>query len=130
MSETGLRLIVVGAGFAGLSAAGWLAGRGHEVTVLEARDRVGGRVESEVTKAGRIDTGGQFLCEDMPEIWRRLEAVGLQTTEACGDTPRVVLGSPRAGVAADEVIDPTPGLDELGARCGAEPDLANLPRKF
>ena len=46
--------------------------------------------------------------EDMPEIWRRLEAVGLQTTEACGDCPRVVLGSPVAGVAADEVIDPTP----------------------
>ena len=37
--------------------------------------------------------------EDVPEIWRRLEAVGLQTTEACGDTPRVVLGSPVAGVA-------------------------------
>ena len=31
--------------------------------------------------------------EDMPEIWRRLEAVGLGTTEACGDVPRVVLGS-------------------------------------
>nr|BFF09715.1 hypothetical protein GCM10025699_10180 [Microbacterium flavescens] len=32
--------------------------------------------------------------ESMPEIWRRLEAVGLGTTEACGDVPRVVLGSP------------------------------------
>ena len=31
--------------------------------------------------------------EDVPEIWRRLEAVGLSSTEACGDTPRVVLGS-------------------------------------
>ena len=30
--------------------------------------------------------------EDVPEIWRRLEAVGLQTTEACGDCPRVILG--------------------------------------
>ena len=46
--------------------------------------------------------------EDVPEIWRRLEAVGLQTTEACGDTPRVILGSPLAGIAADEIIDPTP----------------------
>ena len=35
--------------------------------------------------------------EDMPAIWQRLEAVGLQTTEACGDCPRVVLGSPVAG---------------------------------
>lgn len=31
---------------------------------------------------------------DVPEIWRRLEAVGLDTTEACGDVPRVILGSP------------------------------------
>ena len=45
--------------------------------------------------------------EDVPEIWRRLEAVGLGTTEACGDVPRVVLGSPVAGIAADELIDPT-----------------------
>ena len=45
----------------------------------------------------------------MPEIWRRLEAVGLSTTEACGDCPRVILGSPVAGIAADEIIDPTAG---------------------
>lgn len=32
--------------------------------------------------------------EDVPEIWRRLESVGLSTTEACGDVPRVILGSP------------------------------------
>ncbi len=47
--------------------------------------------------------------EDVPEIWRRLEAVGLSTTEACGDTPRVILGSPVAGIAADEILDGTPG---------------------
>ena len=51
--------------------------------------------------------------EDVPEIWRRLEAVGLQTTEACGDTPRVILGSPLAGIAADEILDPTPVIDEI-----------------
>ena len=48
--------------------------------------------------------------EDVPEIWRRLEAVGLHTTEACGDCPRVILGSPVAGIAADEIIDPTPAI--------------------
>src|SRR5690349_19590009 len=37
--------------------------------------------------------------EDVPQIWRELEAVGLSTTEACGDTPRVVLGSPVAGIS-------------------------------
>jgi sulfite reductase (ferredoxin) len=49
--------------------------------------------------------------EDMPEIWSRLEAVGLGTEEACGDCPRVVLGSPIAGIAADELIDPTWAID-------------------
>lgn len=68
--------------------------------------------------------------EDVPEIWRRLERVGLQTTEACGDTPRVILGSPLAGVAADEIIDPTPVIDEILERFIGDPELANLPRKF
>ena len=68
--------------------------------------------------------------EDMPEIWRRLEAVGLQTTEACGDCPRVVLGSPVAGIAENEVIDPTPALDEIVERFIGDPRYSNLPRKF
>ena len=50
--------------------------------------------------------------EDVPEIWQRLEAVGLSTTEACGDTPRVILGCPLAGVAANEIIDGTPAIEE------------------
>src|SRR5262250_3112500 len=36
--------------------------------------------------------------EDVPSIWESLEAVGLSTTEACGDTPRVFLGCPLAGI--------------------------------
>ncbi len=68
--------------------------------------------------------------EDVPEIWRRLEAVGLQTTEACGDTPRVVLGSPVAGIAADEILDPTPVIAEITRRFVGDPELSNLPRKF
>lgn len=68
--------------------------------------------------------------EDMPEIWRRLEAVGLLTTEACGDCPRVILGSPVAGVAADELIDPTPAIDEIQRRFVGDPQFSNLPRKF
>ena len=68
--------------------------------------------------------------EDMPEIWRRLEAVGLSTTEACGDVPRVILGSPVAGIAKDEIIDPTPLIRELTERFIGDPELANLPRKY
>lgn len=68
--------------------------------------------------------------EDMPEIWRLLESVGLSTTEACGDTPRVVLGSPVAGIAADEIIDGTPAIEEIVRRYVGSPEFSNLPRKF
>ncbi|MDJ0355071.1 nitrite/sulfite reductase [Paenarthrobacter sp. PH39-S1] len=68
--------------------------------------------------------------EDMPEIWRRLESVGLSTTEACGDVPRVILGSPVAGIAKDEIIDPSGLIRELSARFIGDPDFANLPRKY
>jgi sulfite reductase beta subunit-like hemoprotein len=46
--------------------------------------------------------------EDTPEIMRMLGDVGLSTREACGNTIRNVTGSPAAGVAMDEVFDPTP----------------------
>ena len=68
--------------------------------------------------------------EDIPEIWRRLESNGLSTTEACGDVPRVILGSPVAGIAKDEIIDPTPLIAELGERFIGNPLLSNLPRKY
>ena len=68
--------------------------------------------------------------EDVPEIWRRLEAVGLSTTEACGDCPRVVLGSPVAGISADEIVDPTWAIEEIQRRYIGNPEFSNLPRKF
>ncbi|WP_296632304.1 nitrite/sulfite reductase [Rhodoluna sp.] len=68
--------------------------------------------------------------EAMPEIWRRLESVGLETTEACGDVPRVILGSPVAGIAEDELIDPTDIIEEIRLKYIGDPELANLPRKF
>ncbi|MDT3396419.1 nitrite/sulfite reductase [Streptomyces sp. B1866] len=68
--------------------------------------------------------------EDVPEIWRRLEAVGLSSTEACGDTPRVILGSPVAGIAEDEIIDGTPAIDEIHRRVVGNKAFSNLPRKF
>jgi sulfite reductase (ferredoxin) len=68
--------------------------------------------------------------ENMPEIWRRLDEVGLQTAEACGDCPRVVLGSPLAGESLDEVIDPTWAIDEIVRRYIGKPEFADLPRKY
>jgi len=68
--------------------------------------------------------------ENVPEIWRRLADVGLQTAEACGDCPRVILGSPLAGESLDEVLDPTWAIDEIARRYIGQPDFADLPRKY
>ncbi|MER8084709.1 nitrite/sulfite reductase [Streptomyces sp. NPDC058316] len=68
--------------------------------------------------------------EDVPAIWEKLEAVGLSTTEACGDCPRVIIGSPVAGIAADEIIDGTPAVDEIHDRYIGNKEFSNLPRKF
>ena len=68
--------------------------------------------------------------ESVPTIWQRLAAVGLETEEACGDSPRGFLGSPVAGIAADEIIDGTPALQEIKRRRQGNPAYSNLPRKF
>jgi len=67
--------------------------------------------------------------EDVPDIWRRLAEVDLLTTEACGDTPRNMLGCPVAGFAADEIIDGSGPLDSLRQFIG-DPRFSNLPRKY
>ncbi len=68
--------------------------------------------------------------ESVPAIWEALESVGLSTMEACGDTPRVILGCPLAGIDADEVIDATPQIEEINERYIGSPEFSNLPRKF
>ena len=68
--------------------------------------------------------------EDVPAIWAALESVGLSTTEACGDTPRVILGCPLAGLDATEIIDATPEITRTHARFVGDPAFSNLPRKF
>ena len=68
--------------------------------------------------------------EDVPAIWEALEQVGLSTTEACGDTPRVILGCPLAGLDATEIIDGSPEIDAIGDQYIGSDIFSNLPRKF
>ncbi|HJQ44161.1 MAG TPA: nitrite/sulfite reductase [Jatrophihabitantaceae bacterium] len=68
--------------------------------------------------------------EDVPAIWEKIEAVGLSTTEACGDTPRVMLGCPLEGVAEDSLLDAGPALREVVEKYLGDPAFSNLPRKF
>jgi sulfite reductase (ferredoxin) len=68
--------------------------------------------------------------ENVPAIWDALESVGLSTTEACGDTPRVILGCPLAGLDAQEIIDATPEIAAISDQYIGDPAFSNLPRKF
>ena len=68
--------------------------------------------------------------ESVPAIWDALESVGLSTTEACGDTPRVILGCPLAGLDCDEIIDATPEIAAIGEQYIGDSAFSNLPRKF
>jgi monoamine oxidase len=76
-------VVVVGAGFTGLSAAQVLSQAGIDFIVMEARDRVGGRVEAMRNGLGElIDSGGQFVCDDMPELMAVLRSRGKTLVES------------------------------------------------
>jgi sulfite reductase (ferredoxin) len=68
--------------------------------------------------------------EDVPAIFERIGSVGLTTQEACGDTPRVIMGCPLAGVTAAEVLDATPVIRAVAERVLGDPAFSNLPRKY
>jgi sulfite reductase (ferredoxin) len=68
--------------------------------------------------------------EDLPEIVRALDAVGLSPKGACGDVLRNVTGCPLAGIAHDEILDASPLAIQMAHELTANPDYYNLPRKF
>ena len=68
--------------------------------------------------------------EDVPDIWARLEEVGLSSIQACGDVPRNILGCPVAGLDDGEILDATAVLRATEAVAANNPEFGNLPRKF
>jgi len=107
---------------------------GGQLSVAQARAIASvstdfGRDTADVTDRQNIQLHW-IRIEDVPEIFERIEGSGLLLTEACGDTPRVILGSPVAGVGKDELIDPTPQIRAIIDRGIGFPEFSNLPRKF
>jgi sulfite reductase (ferredoxin) len=68
--------------------------------------------------------------EDVPAIWDRIESAGLTTQEACGDTPRVIVGCPLAGIDAREIVDASPQIRAIAERYLGDKQFSNLPRKY
>ena len=68
--------------------------------------------------------------EQMPDIFARLESVGLTTAGACGDIARNITSSPAAGIDPQEIVDPRPVVDALQAFFHMNKDFGDLPRKY
>ncbi|QIA21550.1 flavin monoamine oxidase family protein [Mesorhizobium sp. AA22] len=118
---------IVGAGFTGLSAAHELNKAGIDFVLLEARGRVGGRVESKWNGLGeRIDSGGQFLCEDMSELMALVRTLGktLVETYAKGE----VIAQPLTGEQdAERIYYASRAIrDRMNAIAPGEPTIAGL----
>ena len=79
-------LIVLGAGIAGLACARALAERGVRVMVLEARNRVGGRVWTHED----VEMGADLIHGRSPELWKLIEDAGASATERDGSMLREV----------------------------------------
>jgi monoamine oxidase len=80
-------VIVIGAGVAGLAAACQLGRAGIAVHIIEARDRIGGRVFTHLDPGGDcpIELGAEFIHGKPPEIWELLLKAKTETTEVQGD---------------------------------------------
>jgi monoamine oxidase len=90
------RVVVVGAGLAGLTAALRLTQAGHDVTVLEARDRVGGRVHSVTLGNGEVgELGGEWIRDDQMSVAGLAHEVGVTLSKVGVDfAKRDLIGSP------------------------------------
>src|SRR5215218_11200053 len=80
MPEHQANVAVVGAGFAGIAAARELERAGRSVVVVEARDRVGGRVLNEPIGDGKVvEVGGQWVGPGQDRLYALAREVGVET---------------------------------------------------
>jgi oxygen-dependent protoporphyrinogen oxidase len=136
-----VRVVVVGGGVAGLTAAHDLSAAGHDVVVLEGADEVGGKVRRREVAGVSVDVGAEAMLNRRPEGVELARALGLDvvhpavassriwTRDALRPLPRTLLGAPldldqlaASGVlsadglarAAAEVVEPVAGDPTVG----------------
>ena len=102
--------------------------RPDQLKALGAIAREYGKDEAELTTRQGIQLHWVRM-EMLPEVLAAIEAAGLTTCGAEGDTVRNITGCPVAGLTAAEPFDPTPVIREAASYFWGNPDFSNLPRK-
>ncbi|MEU0896692.1 flavin monoamine oxidase family protein [Streptomyces massasporeus] len=136
---------VLGAGLAGLAAATRLRAAGRDVTVFEARQRVGGRVWSQTVDTGHeapavIERGAEFVLDGYDSMRRLLALTGLDLIDtgmsyyvrALAETPSITTGDiAEAGgraAALARALPGTPSTEDVLRRLGEDPALVEALR--
>lgn len=132
--RNGRRVVVVGAGFGGLACAYELVSAGYDVTVIESRNRIGGRVLSfnDVVPGRNVEGGGELIGSNHPAWVAYAEKFGLKFLDVAEDADlhaHIILGGK---VLEDDECDRVweqlePALATADAM--AEPVDANEPWK-
>jgi len=107
MASQSTDVVVIGAGVAGLACAQALCDRGLRVAVLEARNRIGGRIFTHhpVPTETPVELGAEFIHGRPPEVWEIIERAGLRTHELTGGSWRLEQGRLASANSPLEGID-------------------------
>ena len=119
MAHTHSEVLIIGAGMAGLTAARALAESGVSVLVLEAQDRIGGRIHTQHIGTEAIELGAEFIHGRAPELWALIEEANLETYERNG--AQICFDDSGLNACPDELADLFDPLEKLENFTG--PDL-------
>lgn len=112
-------VLIIGAGMAGLTAARALAESGISVLVLEAQNRIGGRIHTQHIGTEAIELGAEFIHGRSPELWALIDEAGLETYER--DGAQICFDDSGLNACPDELADLFDPLEKLENFTG--PDL-------
>jgi monoamine oxidase len=147
MTENVWDVVIIGAGVAGLTAARALAEAGRSVLILEARDRIGGRVwtRHEIDAAAPVELGAEFIHGQIPQTFKLLHESGKAALGADGEHWTLLRGKrqpwtedlfgqiQRAMQKADLLSNPDVSLQDFldhGERYGVSKEAAGLGRRY